>query len=51
MKNKSLTKITALVLLVTMIALVIISGTFAKYVTQYDGAGTAIVAARIANSC
>lgn len=27
-----------------MIALVIISGTFAKYVTQYDGAGTAIVA-------
>lgn len=44
MKNKSLTKLTALVLLVTMIALVIISGTFAKYTSEYDGAGTAIVA-------
>lgn len=44
MKNKSLTKLTALVLLVTMIALVVISGTFAKYTSEYDGAGTAIVA-------
>ena len=44
MKNKSLTKITALVLLVTMITLVIISGTLAKYTSEYDGAGTAIVA-------
>lgn len=44
MKNKSLTKLTALVLLLTMIALVIISGTFAKYTSQFDGVGTAIVA-------
>lgn len=44
MNNKSLTKLTALVLLVTMIALVIISGTFAKYTSEYDGNGTAIVA-------
>lgn len=44
MKNKSLTKLTALVVLVTMIALVIISGTLAKYTSEYDGAGTAIVA-------
>lgn len=44
MKNKSLTKLTALVLLVTMIALVIISGTFAKYTSEYKGEGTAIVA-------
>lgn len=44
MKNKSLTRITAIVLLVTMIALVIISGTFAKYTSEYDGEGTAIVA-------
>lgn len=44
MKNKSLTRITAIVLLVTMIALVIISGTFAKYTEQYAGDSTAIVA-------
>ena len=44
MKNKSLTKLTAFVLLVTMIALIIISGTFAKYTSEYDGEGTAIVA-------
>lgn len=44
MKNKSLTKLTALVVLVTMIALVIISGTLAKYTSEYDGTGTAIVA-------
>lgn len=44
MKNKSLTKLTALVVLVTMIALVIISGTLAKYTEQYEGTGTAIVA-------
>lgn len=44
MKNRTLTKTTALVLLVTMIALVMISGTFAKYTTEYDGTGTAIVA-------
>ena len=44
MKNKSLTKFTALVLLVTMVTLVIISGTFAKYTSEYDGKGTAIVA-------
>lgn len=44
MKNRTLTKTTALVLLVTMIALVMISGTFAKYITEYDGEGTAIVA-------
>lgn len=44
MKNKSLTKLTALAILVTMIALVIISGTFAKYTEQYVGTGTAIVA-------
>lgn len=44
MKNKSLTKLTALVLLVTMVTLVIISGTFAKYTSEYDGTGTAIVA-------
>lgn len=44
MKNKSLTKLTAFVLLVTMIALVIISGTFAKYTSEYNEEGTAIVA-------
>lgn len=44
MKNKSLTKITAIVLLVTMIALAIISGTFAKYTEEYTGDSTAVVA-------
>ena len=44
MKNNSLTRITAIVLLITMFALVIISGTFAKYTEQYAGDSTAIVA-------
>lgn len=44
MKKTSLTKITAIVLLVTLVALAIISGTFAKYAEQYAGEGTAIVA-------
>lgn len=44
MKNKSLTKMTAIVLLLTMIALAIISGTFAKYTEEYTGDSTAVVA-------
>lgn len=44
MKNKSLTKVTAILLLVTMIALAIVSGTFAKYTKEYAGDSTAVVA-------
>ena len=42
-KNSNLTKVVILMLIVTMLALIAISGTYAKYTTTVNGTGTAII--------
>ena len=42
--NKNLSKVTVVMLLITMIALIALAGTYAKYTTTASGTGTATVA-------
>ena len=45
MKNdNSIVKFTAFVLLITMVVLCLVSGTFAKYTSEFNGTDSAVVA-------
>ena len=42
-KNNNLTKVLVIMLILTMLALIAIAGTYAKYTTEITGTGTAVV--------